>query len=73
MPKTLKDLSQGGKEELALALLLWKDFKSQGKPADKAFDVTRAAIEMAMMLGIQKEFNEMMPKLPPLVFGEKHA
>ena len=27
----LKDLTYDGKEELALALLLWRDFKASGK------------------------------------------
>jgi len=41
MTKKLKDLSEAGREELALALLLWKDFKSGGK-CD--LDITLAAL-----------------------------
>ena len=51
------------KEELALALLLWKDFKSQGR-----FDVkiTLDAIKFAEVLGVKDEFDKLLSKLPPM-------
>ena len=63
MPKKLSDLSEAGKEELAIALLLWKDFKSDGK---MDIEVSKVAIDFAQMLGIYEQFNSMMPKLPPM-------
>ena len=58
-----KLLSQAGKEELALALLLLKDFKCDGK-----FDVevTRTILEMARFLGVLPEFEKLMSQVPPM-------
>lgn len=61
--KTSPVLTQAGKEELALALLLWKDFKSQGR---FDVDITMEAIKMAGILGVAKEFNDSFAKLPPM-------
>ena len=57
------ELTQTGKEELALAVLLWKDFKSQGK-----MDVTimKQALGFVNMLGIKKEFDELHSNLQPM-------
>lgn len=63
MNKSLSNLSAQGKEELALALVLWKDFKSQGKidvPIYKQF------IDLAKMLGVREEAEAWLSKLPPL-------
>jgi hypothetical protein len=62
MPQ-LDQLTEAGKEELALALLLWKDFKCDGK-----FDieVTRQVLAFAEMLGVKSQFEALMPKLPPM-------
>ena len=55
-----KLLTEAGKQELALALLLWRDFKS-----DK-FDPTivKQMLEFGEELGVSKELGEMMSKLP---------
>jgi hypothetical protein len=58
-----KLLSQAGKEELALALLLLKDFKC-GEKFD--VDVTRSILELAQELGVLKEFSALLSKLPPM-------
>ena len=58
-----KDLTQPQKEELALALLLWKDFKSGGKMDMKA---TGNAIMFAAALDISKEYEDMLTKLPAM-------
>lgn len=58
-----KLLSQAGKEELALALLLLKDFKCDGK---FDLDVTRTVLEMARFLGVLPEFEKLMSELPPM-------
>lgn len=56
-------LSAAGREELALALLLWKDFKSEGR-----FDpeLIKMAVMFADVLGVRKEFDGMLSKLPPM-------
>ena len=56
-------LSQAGKEELALAILLWKDFKSQGKVD---FEIMKQALEFAKNLKIEQEFNLLHSQLPPM-------
>ena len=56
-------LTQAGKEELALALLLWKDFKSQGKVN---FVIMKQALEFAEKLKIEQEFNMLHSQLPPM-------
>jgi hypothetical protein len=62
MPR-LDQLTEAGKEELALALLLWKDFKCDGT---FNLDVTRQALEFAEMLGVKSQFEALMPKVPPM-------
>jgi hypothetical protein len=60
MPK-LSELSQAGKEDLALALLLLRDFKK---------DEPKAVLNMfslADTLGVTKELNALIPKLPPMI------
>ena len=61
-------LTQAGKEELALAILLWKDFKSQGK-----MDVTimKQALEFAKKLKIEQEFNMIHSQMPALEIKPK--
>ena len=56
-------LSEDGKQELALALLLWKDFKCQGK-----LDVTifQNMIRLSRMLGVEEPLMELLSKMPPL-------
>lgn len=60
---TLDSLTDAGKEELALALFLWKEFKADGK-----FDpeITVGALKMAQMLGVVAEFETILSKIPPL-------
>ncbi len=55
-------LSDAGKQEPALALLLWRDFKSQGR-----FDVEviTQMFSLADHLGIKDQLSDMMTKLPP--------
>ncbi|GAG56037.1 unnamed protein product [marine sediment metagenome] len=56
-------LSKAGKEELAVALVLWKDFKTEGK---MDIGITRQAIAFANMLGIRAEYEDMLIKLSPM-------
>jgi hypothetical protein len=59
--KQLK-LTAEGKQELALALLLWKDFKW-----DNGIDpmITLQMFELADMLGVRLELEGLLTKLPP--------
>lgn len=59
----MKELSKEGKQELALALLLWKDFKCDGK---WNLEVTRQCYEFVLALGVKDEYDALMPKLPPM-------
>ncbi len=56
-------MSQAAREEVALMILLWKDFKSDGK-----FDiqVTMDALVFADLFGVRAEFDKLMPRLPPM-------
>lgn len=58
-----EQLSDAGKEELAIALVLWKDFKAQGKFDP---DVALQMFSLADHLGIRKETEKMLAKLPPV-------
>jgi hypothetical protein len=60
-------LTDAGKEELALALLLWKDFKTQPPTnSDDAMKVTIQMFQFADKLTVRKQLEEMMSKLPPM-------
>jgi hypothetical protein len=59
----LENLSVEGKEELALALILWKDFKTEGK-ADP--ELVHQMFQLAAMLDIIEQVNFLMPKIPPM-------
>ena len=48
----LKDLTYDGKEELALALLLWRDFKASGKM--NITTIIKQVLYFADMLGIRE-------------------
>ncbi len=54
--ETMMELSQDGKEELALALLLWKYFKSQGK---MDIEVFKKMFQLADHLGIRPELEKL--------------
>lgn len=56
-------LTQTGKEELALALILWKDFKAQGK---LDIEITRQALQFADNLGISQEYDKLNIRVPPM-------
>ena len=59
----MKQLSDAGKEELALALILWKDFKSNGR---FDLDITKIVFELAENLGVKAEFEKLLSKIPPM-------
>lgn len=66
----LSNLCKVGKEELALALILWKDFKSQGEMDVEIFIQYK---KFAEMLGVWKKANELITKLPPFEIKEKNV
>ena len=55
-----QELSQGGKEELALALLLWKDFKCQGK---MDVGIYKQMLQLADHLGVSQELEALIKKV----------
>ena len=59
----MRELSEAGKEELALALLLLKDFKSQGR---WDLEVSMMVIGLADHLGVRAQFDKLMPIVPPM-------
>jgi len=59
----VRELSEAGKEELALALLLLKDFKSQGR---WDLEVSMMVIGLADHLGVRAQFDKLMPIVPPM-------
>jgi hypothetical protein len=56
-------LTDAGKEDLALALILLKDFRTDGKFDS---DYTIKMIEFAKHLGILDEYNRMLSRVPPM-------
>jgi hypothetical protein len=56
-------LSQAGKEEVALALLLLKDFKCDGK---FNIEVGISIFRLSEHLGVRVEYEKLMSELPPL-------
>ena len=58
-----KRLSKAGRQEVALALLLLKDFKCGGR-----FDteIAIAVLDLADYLHVREEYDELMVKLPPM-------
>ena len=56
-------LSQAGKEEIALALILLKDFKTQG---EFKVDVFLEIYKLAKFLGVWGEFEALSTRIPPL-------
>ena len=59
----IKGLNEAGKEEVALMIILWKDFKCDGK---LDLDVTTQAIKFADLMGVRAQFEKMLSKVPPL-------
>lgn len=62
-------LSKSGREQVAVALILLKDFKCDGK-----FDVdtTMAIIKLAEHLGVGQEFRDLQSKVPPMKIVERY-
>ena len=54
-------LTEAGKEELAFALILLKDFKCQGK---FDFEITKAIFGLSKLLGVEEQFNNLLSQVP---------
>jgi hypothetical protein len=59
----LKSLSAFWKEQVALALLLLKDFKNDGK---FDADLTWQIIKLAESLGVADQFHRLLSQIPPM-------
>jgi len=55
------NLSDDGREDIALALILLKDFKSDGKSDP---DLVLMILRLAEHLGVRKEFEDLHGKMP---------
>jgi hypothetical protein len=61
--KKIVGLSEDGREALALALILLRDFKAGGKfDPDLAIQI----IEFANYLGVGKEYEKLQSTVPPM-------
>jgi hypothetical protein len=56
-------LSEAGREEVALALLLLKDFKCEGRFDP---DITMRIFTLAKYLGVYAELERLLSKIPPM-------
>jgi hypothetical protein len=58
-----EQLSKEGKQQVALALILLKDFKCEGR-----FDpeITILILKLADTLGVMNEYDGLLSKVPPM-------
>ena len=56
----MPEISKAGKKELALALLLWKDFKCQGHID---IDFYKQMLELADYIGVREELDELIKEV----------
>lgn len=54
------EISEAGKKELALALMLWKSFKSDHK---MDIDIFKQTLELADYIGVREEFDKLNKEL----------
>jgi hypothetical protein len=60
-------INKAEKQDLAVALLLLRDFKREGDSEGKAF---AQSLYLARKLGLEDDFNEMISKVPPMKITE---
>jgi len=58
-------LSKDGREQVALALILLRDFKRSGNLTED-FENAQEIIRLAGYLGVAEEFDALTPKIPPM-------
>jgi hypothetical protein len=64
----MKRLSKAGKQELAFALILLRDFKCDGKFDPK---VIVAILSLADHIGVRTEYDELMTQIPPMKITQR--
>jgi hypothetical protein len=57
------ELNESGKEQVALALILLKDYKTEGK---MDLEITKMVIELAQHLEVLDQYNKLLPIIPPM-------
>jgi len=57
------ELNESGKEQIALALILLKDYKTGGK---MDVEITKMVIELAQHLEVLDQYNKLLPIIPPM-------
>lgn len=66
-----KELSEAGREQVALALILLKDFKRDpANPVD--VELFKMIYGLAEVLGVRAEFDRILPVLPPMKITRLH-
>lgn len=58
-----KELSEVGKEQVAFALILLKDAKSEGRPD---VELTMMILGLADHLGVRAQYDKLMSIVPPM-------
>lgn len=58
-----KELSEAGREQVAMGLILLKDWKSGGKID---IELMKLILGLADHLGVRKEFDFLLAKIPPM-------
>lgn len=58
--------------EIAIALVLWRDFKKGAVGSKSSIEVTNTMFEFAQQLGVLEEVIEMLSKLPPMKIEPKY-
>ena len=62
-----RQLSKAGREQLAMALLLLKDWKTGGDGVQKFnVEIVMMIFGLADGIGVRKEFDELLSKIPPM-------
>ncbi len=63
------ELTEAGREQVAFALLLLKDYKCDGK-----FDIDHnmTILKLAEHLGVLEEYRNLQPRVPPMRIVERY-
>jgi hypothetical protein len=63
------ELSDANKQEVALMILLWKEFKTDGK---LNLEVAICASKFADLFGVHDQFLDLLAKVPPLKIVQRY-
>lgn len=67
-PGVAKSLSVGGRDQVALALIFLKDWKSEGK---LDVETITSILGLADHLGVRAEYDKLISKIPPMQIIER--